>query len=215
MPDLAFAVRDAAVVPFAASPTLAFKLGIENRCAGEKIHTVALRCQLQIETARRRYSAEEQERMLDLFGAPSRWSQTLHSLLWINASMVVPGFETETVADLQIGCTFDFNIATTKYFAALSGGDLPLQFLFSGTVFYEDAEGALQAAPISWEQEARYKLPVSVWHGLMDSYYPNTICLNLRRDVFERLCQYKMQHGIPTWEQALESVLPVEDAVAQ
>lgn len=215
MPDLAFTVEGASVVPFAAAPMLAFKLGIENRCAGEKVHTVALRCQLQIETARRHYSAGEQEQLLDLFGAPNRWGQTLHNLLWINANMVVPGFATATVAELQICCTFDFNVATTKYFAALGGGDLPLQFLFSGTVFYEDTEGALQAAPISWEQEARYKLPVGVWREMMDSYYPNTVCLNLRRDVFERLCQYKTQHGLPTWEQALESVLPVEEAVSR
>ena len=46
------------------------------------------------------------------------------------------------------------------------------------------------------------------WREMMDSYYPNSVWLKLRRDVFERLYQYKMQHGIPTWEQALESMLP-------
>jgi len=48
---------------------------------------------------------------------------------------------------------------------------------------------------------------------MMDSYYPNTVWLNLRRDAFERLSQYKMRHGIPTWEEALESMLPVEETV--
>jgi hypothetical protein len=52
-----------------------------------------------------------------------------------------------------------------------------------------------------------------VWREMMDSYYPNTVWLNLRRDAFERLYQYKTKHGIPTWEQALERVLPVEEAV--
>ncbi|MGC2504965.1 MAG: DUF6084 family protein, partial [Silvibacterium sp.] len=71
----------------------------------------------------------------------------------------------------------------------------------------------LQVAPISWEHEAKFKLPVRVWREMMDSYYPNSVWLNLRRDVFERLYQYKTQRGIPTWEQALESVLPVEETV--
>ena len=71
----------------------------------------------------------------------------------------------------------------------------------------------LQVAPISWEKEARFSLPVKVWREMMDAYYPNTAWLNLRRDVFDRLYQYKMQQGMPTWEQALESVLPVEETV--
>jgi hypothetical protein len=85
--------------------------------------------------------------------------------------------------------------------------------MFSGTVFYADAEDALQVAPISWEQEARFMLPVKVWRDMMDAYYPNSVWLSLRRDVFDRLYQYKTQRGIPTWEQALESVLPVEETV--
>jgi hypothetical protein len=86
--------------------------------------------------------------------------------------------------------------------------------MFSGTVFYAGEDGALQVAPISWEQETTFRLPQITWRGMMDSYYPNTAWLSLRRDVFERLYQYKMQHGIPTWEQALERMLPVEESVA-
>jgi hypothetical protein len=213
MPDLSFKIEEAAVVPFAIAPTLAFKLRIVNADAGQTIHTVALRCQIQIEVARRRYTPDEQGKMRDLFGEPERWSQTLRSLLWTHASLVVPSFQDSTLTDLPIPCTFDFNVAATKYFEGLTGGEIPLCFLFSGTVFYADAEDVLQVAPISWEQEARYKLPVDVWREMMDSYYPNTVWLNLRRDAFERLYQYKTQHGIPTWEQALERVLPVEEVV--
>jgi len=35
----------------------------------------------------------------------------------------------------------------------------------------------------------------------------------LRRDVFDRLYRYKVQHGIPTWEQTLEQVLSMEEVV--
>ena len=214
MPDLSFKIEEAAVVPFAIAPTLAFKLRIINAIPQENIHTVALRCQIQIEVTRRRYTPDEQARMRDLFGEPERWSQTLRSLLWTHASLVVSSFQGSTVADLPIPCTFDFNVAATKYFEGLTAGEIPLQLMFSGTVFYADSEGILQVAPISWDKEARFKLPVKVWREMMDAYYPNSVWLNLRRDVFERLYLYKTQRGIPTWEQALESVLPVEETVS-
>jgi len=213
MPDLNFKVEEAVAVPYAAAPTLAFKLRISNRVPGETIHTIALRCQIQIEATRRRYTVEEQQKMLDLFGEPERWSQTLRSLLWTHASSIVPGFEGSTVADLLVPCTFDFNVAATKYFEGLSSGEIPLRLMFSGTIFYVGEDGALQVAPISWEQEATFKLSQTIWREMMDSYYPNSAWLRLRRDVFERLYQFKTQRGIPTWEQVLESVLPVEETV--
>jgi Family of unknown function (DUF6084) len=213
MPDLGFKVEEASAVAFAIAPTLAIKLRIEDRVAGETVHTVALRCQIQIDVTRRRYTAEEQRRMRDLFGEPERWSQTLRSLLWTHASVVVPGFSGATLVDLLIPCTFDFNVAATKYFDGLRDGEIPLHLMFSGTVFYADSDDVLQVAPISWEQETRFNLPVKVWRQMMDFYYPNTVWLNLRRDVFERLYQYKTQHGIPTWEQTLEKVLPIEETV--
>jgi hypothetical protein len=149
--------------------------------------------------------------MLDLFGTPDRWGQTLRSLLWTHVNLVVPTFASnETAVDMQVPCSFDFNLAATKYFAGLAEGDIPLLFLFSGTVFYAPSDSPLQVAPISWEQEARYKLPVKAWRDMMDSYYPNIVWINLHKDVFERLYRYKMQHGLLNWEQALERMLAEE-----
>jgi len=208
MPDLRFQIESASVVPFAAIPMLAFQLQIRNAMADEKIHTIALRCQIQLEVTRRRYVPQEQERLLDLFGQPDRWSQTLRNLLWTHANAVVPVFAgANTMVDLQVPCTFDFNVAATKYFEALTDGEIPLLMLFSGTVFYAPPDSPLQVAPISWEQEARYKLPVQLWRKMMESYYPNSVWINLRRDIFDRLYLYKMQHGIPTWEEVLEQML--------
>jgi len=42
---------------------------------------------------------------------------------------------------------------------------------------------------------------------MMDLYYPNSAWLSLRKDVFERLYQYKMSKGIPTWEETLGGLL--------
>jgi hypothetical protein len=215
MPDLSFQIECAEVTAYSATPQLTFKLRLTSTTPEERIHTVALRCQLQIEVTRRRYTASDQQALLDLFGEPERWGQTLKNLLWTHASVVVPSFLGSTVADVPVPCTFDFNVAATKYFYGLTDGEVPLNFLFSGTVFYAAADGSLQVAPIPWEKEARFRLPVKVWRQMMDSYYPNSAWLCLRRDVFERLYQYKVRRGIPTWEQALELVLPVEEAVGQ
>lgn len=211
MPDLSFSVLEAEAVPFAAQPTLALKLHVANADSEETIHTVALRAQIQIEAPRRHYGPEEKERLLDLFGQPERWSRTLRPMLWTHVSAVLPSFTASTVADLPIPCTFDFNVAATKYFHAVSDGDIPLNLLFSGTVFYVGAGGILQVAPISWDKEARFRLPVGIWREMMDLYYPNSAWLSLRRDVFERLYQYKMQRAISTWEEALEKLLAAEE----
>ena len=210
MPDLSFQVYEAEAEAYAASPMLVFKLGIANADTEEPVHTVALRCQIQIEPARRRYTPEEQERLHDLFGEPSRWGQTLRTMLWTHVSTVVKSFTGSVVVDLHVPCTFDFNIAATKYFAGLEAGEIPLILQFSGTIFYVTQEGVLQIAQVPWSKEARYRLPVKVWHDMMEIYYPNSAWLRLRRDVFDRLYRYKIEHAIPTWEQAIESILPAD-----
>jgi len=207
MPDLRLTIEGAEVVQYAASPLLAFRVRIANLPSEEIIHTVALRAQIQIEATRRKYDANEQERLQDLFGEPDRWGQTLRSMLWTHASVVVPRFTGGTFADISVPCTFDFNVATTKYFHGVTSGDLPLCFQFSGTVFYQGEDETLQVAPISWDKEAKYRLPVKVWKELMDVYYPNSAWLALQRDTFEKLYQYKVREGIPTWEEALERAL--------
>jgi hypothetical protein len=208
MPDLTFHVESAEAVPYSAAPLLSFKLGVANADTRQAIYSVALRCQIQIEVTRRQYTGQDQERMLDLFGEPDRWSQTLRNMLWTNASTVVAPFTGRSSAELQVPCSFDFNVASTKYFHGLEDGDIPLCLMFSGTVLYDGGDGAVQVAPISWAKEARFRLRVKLWREMMDIYYPNNAWMCLRRDVFDRLYQYKVKHGIPTWEEAIESLLP-------
>ncbi|MGA3210589.1 MAG: DUF6084 family protein [Terriglobales bacterium] len=215
MPDLSFQVEGVEMVPHSSAPQLAFQLRLANSDPAVVIHTVVLRCQIQLEVAGRRYSPEEQARLRDLFDDPSRWGQTLKTLLWTHASTVVPSFQGSTVVQVPVPCTFDFNVATTKYFDGLTDGEVPICLQFSGTVFYASEENGLQVAPIPWDKEARFKLPVKVWRDMMDSYYPNSAWLCLRKDVFDRLHQYKVRHGIPTWEAVLDSILPEHAAVLQ
>jgi hypothetical protein len=207
MPDLRIAIQSAQVAEHAATPLLLFQALISNEPCNEIIHTITLRAQIQIEVTRRKYEPEEQARLRDLFGEPDRWGQTLRNLLWTHSSVVVPRFAGNVLADIPVPCTFDFNVAATKYFHGLTDGDLPLCFQFSGTVFYQSRDGALQIAPISWNKEAKYRLPLRLWKDLMNAYYPNSAWLALRKDTFEKLYEFKVREGIPTWEEALERVL--------
>ena len=206
MPDLRFTIESAECVPFAAVPMIAFHLGVENS-SGEAIHSIALHAQIKVEATRRRYSATEQEHLLDLFGERQRWGQTLRPMLWTHADVTVPALSDSCSVDLCVPCSFDFNVAATKYFYGLSEGDVPLLFLFSGSCFYESPNGGLSVAPVPWSKEARFRLPVGVWRGTMDRHYPNSAWLQIRQDVFDRLFQYKSQAGIATWEEALERLL--------
>lgn len=206
MPDLHFRVEGAEVAEFAAVPSLLFKLHIEN-LEGEPVRSVALNTQIRIAAAARHYEAEEQERLLDLFGEPNRWKDTLRSLLWTHTVVQVPRFSGSTIVDMPVACTYDLEVVAAKYFHALEGGEVPLEFLFSGTVFYAGEGGRLQTARISWEKEAEFRMPVRLWREMMDHYFPNSAWIRLRKDAFDRLHDYKVRKGLPTWEATVEALL--------
>ena len=207
MPDLNFEVVSAEAPAFAAVPILIFKLRIDNAIEQEQIFTVALRCQIQINVTRRRYSPEAQERLLEVFGEPKRWGETLRPLLWTHTSTVVPQFSGSTIVDLPVPCTYDFEVVGTKYFDALREGEIPLTFLFSGTIFYEGEADNLQVGQISWSKEAAYRLPVALWQEMIQRYYPNSAWIRLHKDVFDQLYRYKATHSLPTWEEVVVHLL--------
>lgn len=206
MPDLDFSVEGAEVLEFAAVPTLVFKLRIEN-LGGEPIRSVALNTQIRLAVTQRHYEASEQTRLLELFGEPHRWGETLRSLLWTHNVLQVPPFSGSTVVDMPVACTYDLDVVAAKYFHALEDGEVPLEFLFSGAVFYAGEDGRLQVDRISWEKEAEYRLPVRVWRALMEHYFPNSAWLRLHKDAFDRLYDYKLRMGLRTWEETVEALL--------
>jgi hypothetical protein len=215
MPDLNFQIEGAGPQRSAATPQMLFRLRVrEAGTPATPVHAVVLRCQVRIEPARRRYGPAEQERLLDLFGTPERWGQTVRDMPWEHVGAVVPPFTGETAVDLPVPCSYDFSLAATRYFDALEGGDIPLRFLFSGTIFYHVQDAGLQVAQVPWDKESAFRLPAATWKDLMELYYPNGAWLRLRKDVFDRLSRYRSRHGLATWEQALEGLLAAGEAVA-
>ncbi len=208
MPDLRITVQQVEPAFDAVAPTLNFHLHIANGQPLDDIHAITLYCEVRIDGRQRRYTASEEHALVDLFGQRGRWGQRPRSLFWTTASIVVPPLSNdEVVVALPVPCTFDFNVAATKYFRALEGGEVPVELLFSGTVLFSHDGGPLQATHSLWHLDADYRLPVQVWQEMMDSYYPNSTWLCLRRDVADRLQQYRSRLGIDSWESALEALL--------
>lgn len=207
MPELIFAVSGAEVVPDALTPLIELDLDIRNNEHKEAVQSILLRCQIQIEAPRRSYAPGEQTKLRDLFGEPERWDQTLKPLPWANVSAIVPAFTSETTISLLIPCTIDLSEAASKYFFGVESGTVPLTLMFSGTVFFQSAAGHLQACPIPWSTEARFAFPVALWKDSIDLHYPNSAWMSLRRDVYERLYEFKVREGLATLDEAIERML--------
>jgi hypothetical protein len=189
---------------YAAVPTLQLKLRI-SETGGEQVHAIALRCQIRIEPQRRRYSSEEADGLLELFGETARWGDTLKPMQFANVALMVPGFSGSVEVDLPVPCTYDFEVAAAKYLHALGDGEVPLLLLFSGTVFTK-GPGGLSVGQVPWHKEASYRLPVAVWREIMDRFFPNSGWIRMRRDTLDALQRYKATRALTTWDDALEAL---------
>jgi hypothetical protein len=199
-------VEDVGVLEFAAAPTLRFALRVTSRDS-RPIQSVALTTQIRIAPTRRSYEPAEQTRLMELFGEPHRWGTTVHSLFWTQTTMVVPAFTGSTLVDLPVPCTYDLDVAATKYFHGVLEGSVPLELLFSGTTFYCSDSGALQTGRIALDREATAFLPVRVWRDMMAHYFPNSAWLRLHQDVLDHLYAYRASRALGTWEEAVETLL--------
>jgi hypothetical protein len=207
--ELAFTVEGAGRVEHAAVPTVRFAVRI-GAASGLAIKSVLLDTQIQIAARRRRYDAAAEEKLFELFGAPGGWGSTLRTLPWTRVTSVVPPFTGSTVVGVEVPCSYDLQVVASRYFDALDGGDVPLEFLFSGTVFAAGSGGMLQATRISWESDAEYRFPVAVWQETMERYFRGTAWLRLRKDAFDKLAAHKSRNALATWEDAIESLLERE-----
>jgi hypothetical protein len=205
IPELAFSVAGAERVEFAAVPTLRFTLRID--AGGEPIRSILLDTQIQIAARRRRYDAAAHDRLFELFGSVGDWGTTLRTLLWTRTTLVVPPFEGTTEVDLPVVCTYDLEVAASRYLDALEDGEVPLEFLFSGSVFYSGEDGRLQTTRLSWESDADYRMPVRVWKETMERYFRGTAWVRVRKESFDRLSAYKSRNALASWDDALDALL--------
>jgi Family of unknown function (DUF6084) len=208
IPELEFGVDGAEPARYAAAPTLTFRLRVDS--GGREIRSVLLDVQIQIAARKRPYDGAAEERLVELFGTPDRWGDTLRTLPWARSTVVVPPFSGAAVVDLPVTLTYDLEVAASRYLYALEEGKVPLELLFSGTIFYSGPDGGLQTARVPWTGEAEYELPASAWHDTMESHFPNSAWIRLDRERFDRLDAYRTRRAIPTWDALMDSLL--EDA---
>ncbi len=205
MAELAFDCIGAQAERYAVVPTLSLTLRI-SETSGQRVEAIALRCQIRIEPARRHYSGAEAERLNDLFGDTERWANTLRPLQLTTVATMVPGFSGTTETELPITFTYDLEIGSTRYFASLDAGEVPLLLLFSGTVFTV-TDGRMQVQQVPWSKEAAYRLPVSVWREAIDAHFPNSAWIKMSRRTLEELQRFKTRHALPTWDMTLQALL--------
>lgn len=209
-PELAFAVTGASAVAHAAVPMVSFALRVDAP-GGQPIRSVLLDVQIQIAARRRRYGTESADRLRDLFGPPEDWSRTLRTLPWLRVTKVVPAFTSTTEVALEVPCTYDLEISGARYFAALDDGLVPLELLFSGSVFYSTPQGALQTARIGWDRDTEFALPVAVWREAMDRHFPASAWLRLGADSYAALAAFKARHAHTSWDAAVAALLAGAD----
>ena len=190
---------------YAVVPSMSLTLRI-SETTGQRIETIALRCQIRIEPAKRRYSRVEEERLNDLFGDTSRWADTLKPMQFTTLTAMVPGFTGSTEIELPIPFSYDLELGSARYFNSLESGEIPLLLLFSGTVFAV-TDGRISVQLVPWSKEAPCRIPVSVWREAIDVHFPNTAWLKMSTQTFDELQRFKNQRAIPTWDATLRALL--------
>jgi hypothetical protein len=201
-----FTVLDVEPVPHAATPTLRFHLHVEDP-AGRAIHTIALSTQIQIDPARRAYDPETMARLVELFGPPERWASTTQIFRWAHVSALVSGFTGATSFSLDVPCTYDLEVAASKYFYSLSDGEVPLSFLFNGMVLYAGEDDRLQVAQVPWSCVTRWRMPVDAWKKVMAAYYPGGGWVRLQTETLEALAARKAADGHHSFDDLVRELL--------
>jgi uncharacterized protein DUF6084 len=204
--DFAITCIDVRGDHYAAAPTMVFRLRV-SESTGVRVHAIALRCQIRIEPARRRYASGEAERLLELFGETPQWGESLKPMQFASVGVVVASFTGATEVDVPVHCTYDFEVGAAKYLHALSDGEVPMLLLFSGTAFRRTDDGRFEVEQVPWSLESRYRVPVAVWRGLMDRFFPAAGWIRVHRDTLDALQRFKARRALPTWEDAFAALL--------
>lgn len=208
--DLSFEITGVQPDPHALVPVLEFGLRV-GAGDGVRVQSLQLACQVRVEPDRRRYGHDAEALLRDLFGTPDRWGETLKPFLLTHATVAVGRFTTTTDVALAVELSYDLEVAAGKYLHALDDGDVPLLFLFSGSVFLRTDQGT-QVQQVPWDVEARYRLPVRVWDELMDLHFPNSGWLRLERDTLDALQRHKAAHALATWDHVIQDLLVDREA---
>ncbi len=208
MGEYTFTVAEIFAEPYAATPQLTARVRIEET-TGVVVHAMALRCQVRIEPQRRGYTEADEAGLRALFGDRDRWKDTLRPFLWMQCNTTVQGFTGVTEADLPLPCTYDFDVIGSRFLHSLGEGSVPLNLMFSGTIFTRSGPG-FGVEQVPWDRDTRHDLPVQVWQEMMRTYYPGTGWVRMDQQVIDRVADYRARHGLTSWDETMQHLLATE-----
>jgi hypothetical protein len=208
-PGLRLTIAGVRAIPHAAAPTLSFTLRVDDD-SDREVFMAGLSVQIQIEPAKRTYDPESKAKLTELFGDPHRWTTTAQRMHWTSQSVLLGSFTGSTTAQIEVLCNYDIELAAAKYFHSVTDGEIPLAFHFNGSVYYSSDNGRLQVVQVPWDTSADFKLPLSVWKEMIDSYYPFRGWVPVHRDTLDALQRRKARLGAPTLDAAIIELLTKE-----
>ena len=169
------------------------------------MRSVLLDVQVQIAARRRGYDAAAHDRLFELFGPVADWGTTLRTLLWTRTTLVVPGVRGRTVVDLDVPCSYDLEVAASRYLDALGDGDgaarVPVQ---RQRVLRRRRRRAADDAAVVGAARRSTRCRCAVWKETMERYFRGTAWVRLRKERFDRLSAYKSRNALATWDDALD-----------
>lgn len=179
MPDFSFSIERAHVVGADAQRAIALRVRIVVAPPETHVYSLSLHYGVQIDAMRRHYAADEQQRLISLFGPVGCWYGTLHSLPWLTGTAQVPAFIGESLIELLLPCRGEVSFAVKRYLEALSFGEALLVASFSGAGFVASDSLPMQMSRIPWDRQATFRLPLRVWHEATERNAPAQNVLHL------------------------------------
>jgi hypothetical protein len=203
IPEPEFWVLDAEARPHTAAPTLRFRMRIRDHSDAE-IYTVALATQIHLDAVDRPHDDATREALRDVFGEPERWGDTARGVMWAKVDTLVPSFTGSASFDLEVPCSSDLELATSRYFEAVPDGVAPLSFHFNGKVFYRGAQDRMQLSMVPWHATAQFKLPIETWREAMGT---RGGLVRVSSDTFAALREYRLERGLPSLDASVADLL--------
>src|SRR5690606_30640208 len=140
-------------------------------------------------------------------GESTLWSVSMKLMQYAWVVVVVPRVTGATEIDVPVPCTYDFEVGAAKYVHALSGGEIPMLVLFSGTIFRRTDDGRFEVQQVPWSLESRLRVPVGVWREPMERLFPGEGWIRRRGDALYAGARFKARRALPTWEDAFAVLL--------
>lgn len=204
--DLRLDAHGVCAVPYAAAPTLRFELSLTDPRERDVL-TGALSVQIHVDPAKRAYDDDTRERLIELFGAPERWASTTQSFQWARVDAMVPAFRGTTRFDVEVPCTYDLEVAASKYLYSLPDGVAPLSFFATGMLVWRGDGDRLQVAQVPWSCIARLDMPVTAWKDAMAACYPGGGWVRLTTETLDALAARKAAGGHHSFDACVRAML--------